>query len=381
MVHSFYTRSAPSGENRVVEDQVRVLNEVGHDVHLVAQETDDLLSPIYSVRTALGVATRTGLDPTLALEEIAPDVVHIHNLFPNIGTRWVGHWPGAVVHSIHNYRATCSNGLFYRDGRVCTDCSGGGATRAVRHRCYRGSALATLPVAVSRAGYRRDVLDHVDAIITTSQFSDAIFKQFVGSRWPTTVIPNFVSDGTCDPGTPTEPFIWLGMGRFSEEKGFESLVRDWPSHKRLLLIGDGPQSSTIEGLVANRPEISIRHTMALAELREVIGSAVGLVFPSAWFEADPQVVAEAMRRGLPVVARETNAGADTVRRSGAGATYSDARTLLTALDTVEALREQMSALALQEFQATWTRQGWLAGVQALYERVLQDRSGWTRSHR
>lgn len=381
LVHSFYTRDVPSGENRVVEDQASLLADAGHQVAMVGQETDDLRSRSYALRTAVRVVTRTGFDPTPELREFEPDVVHIHNLFPNFGTRWIGEWPGAVVHSIHNYRATCSNGLFYRAGEVCTECSSGGVTQAVVHGCYRGSSMATLPVAVSRSGYRRDVLDHVDMVVTTSRFSDEIFKRFVGSGWPTTVIPNFVSDDTCDPGIPTQPITWLAMGRLSDEKGFVELVRDWPSTKRLLLIGDGPQTPTIEDLAADRPEISIRHSMPLEELREVIGSAVGLVFPSVWFEVDPQVVAEAMRRGLPVVARETNAAANMVRRSGAGATYSDAGSLRTALDSVEAQREPMSALALQEFQATWTKQGWLTKMQAVYEQVVHVRSGRTDPHR
>ena len=40
VVHSFYASGQPSGENRVVEQQVAALEGAGVDVELVAQETD-----------------------------------------------------------------------------------------------------------------------------------------------------------------------------------------------------------------------------------------------------------------------------------------------------------------------------------------------------
>ena len=55
-----------------------------------------------------------------------------------------------VVATMHNYRLVCSNGMFFRDGAVCHDCTKGLPVRAVVHGCYRDSRAATVPVALAR---------------------------------------------------------------------------------------------------------------------------------------------------------------------------------------------------------------------------------------
>ena len=98
VVHSFYSSSQPSGENRVVEDQVALLRDAGHEVLLVARHTDEESErSLYAVRAAGWVATGRGGDPTAQLRAFAPDIVHVHNLFPNIGTRWMKFWEGPVL--------------------------------------------------------------------------------------------------------------------------------------------------------------------------------------------------------------------------------------------------------------------------------------------
>jgi len=152
LVHSFYSSQQPSGENQVVVAQVDALREAGHEVLLVARYTDPAIQERgYSVRAALGVATGFGPDPTADLRDFSPDVVHIHNLFPNFGTRWVSRWEGPLVATLHNYRPLCANGLLYRDGHNCTLCPEGDRLASMRYGCYRDSRIATLPLALRNA--------------------------------------------------------------------------------------------------------------------------------------------------------------------------------------------------------------------------------------
>lgn len=368
MVHSFYASAQPSGENRVVEDQVEALRTAGHDVLLVRQDTDALLGQFYSSRTALNVASGGGFDPTRQLRTYGPDVVHVQNLFPNISARWIPGWPGPVVVSLHNYRAACANGLFYRDGDICTECATRGPSRAVVNACYRSSRLATVPVAVSRARTRRDLLGGADAVITTSELSDEVVHRYVDASLPTVVIPNFGPDESSHAGVPTDPRTWIAMGRLSPEKGFAELVRDWPSGERLVVVGDGPERGAIVEAARGKP-IEFRSAMPRGELRALIGTSFGLVFPSRWFESDPQVVVEAMCAGLPVVAFHVNAVARIVEQSAAGAVYHSPESLAGALDKVVANRPAMSNAAIFEFERRWTKAAWLRSIEALYRRV------------
>ncbi|MDG4864954.1 glycosyltransferase, partial [Streptomyces sp. T-3] len=140
VVHSFYGSAAPSGENLVVAAQAEALRRAGHDVHLVTAATDDLADqPLYALRSATTVATGRGRSPLGRLRELAPDLVHVHNLFPNFGRAWVSSWRGPLVTSLHNYRPLCANGLLYREGALCTRCPDGDRWAGLRGGCYRES--------------------------------------------------------------------------------------------------------------------------------------------------------------------------------------------------------------------------------------------------
>lgn len=373
LVHSFYNRSVPSGENRVVEDQARALIEAGHDVQIVSRETDQLVGPLYGIRSAVRVATGQGANPLDALRQLKPDIVHIHNLFPNFGTRWIADWGGPVVHTVHNYRAVCSNGLLYRSGAVCVECPQEDGTRALKHRCYRGSLAATLPLWISRPGYRARVLQGVDAVITTSDKSDLILKQSLDFPLETEIIPNFGATDHAEAGVPVEPRFWIAAGRFTHEKGFLELVRDWPMNERLVLVGDGPLSEEIHETVRRSENvIDVLGSLPIEDFRNKLGQAFGFVFPSRWFEVDPQVVVEAMRLGVPVVAFEVNAGAQVVEVSGGGAVYADRSSLARALEQVVSNRSQMSTAAMAFYESQWSPTVWLERIECLYERVIHQ---------
>lgn len=94
-VHSYYSNRQPSGENVVVGAQAAALRAQGVDVRIIAARTDALESNGgYKLRSAVTVATGSGPSPLKDLEEFRPDVVHVHNLFPNWGTGWIDRWEG-----------------------------------------------------------------------------------------------------------------------------------------------------------------------------------------------------------------------------------------------------------------------------------------------
>src|SRR4029453_11122177 len=85
------------------------------------------------------------------LQEVRPDVVHLHNTFPLISPSVIEACRARgvpVVATLHNFRLLCANAQLLRDGRPCDLCVGRIPWRGVAHRCYRDSARATIPIAV-----------------------------------------------------------------------------------------------------------------------------------------------------------------------------------------------------------------------------------------
>ena len=290
---------------------------------MFAARTDHLeSSPLYPLTSAARVATGMGRNPLRRLALFEPDVVHVHNLFPNWGTRWLRSVRRPLVVTLHNYRIICAKGTLFRDGRICTACPDGTPMSAVRYGCYRGSRVATIPLAVAN---RRDLLEHpvvssAKMVIVLNEVAREVYTRYGIPKDRLVVWPNFVG-AEDDPGwspVPSPESEWLYVGRLSEEKGILRLARAWPSDTPMLIIGDGPQRAAIEG-AARSKRIRVLGLQPTEVVRASMQSAVGLVFPSTCFENFPMVYAEAMASGLPVLAWEPNVVAAMVSQHGTGA--------------------------------------------------------------
>lgn len=377
-MHSFYSSATPSGENAVVMDQLRMLEEAGHEVLLVGRHTDDN-GPADTVRAAVSVATGAGPDPTEQLARFAPDVVHVHNLFPNFGTRWLARWRGPIVATLHNYRPMCANGLFLRDDRNCTLCPDAGVHNAVKHRCYRGSVVATLPLAIrNRRGLLHDaVVARADRVIVLSPRSYDIYRTYGVPLDRLRLIPNGLWGGAVE-----EPLAltrlarpgsgWVSVGRLAPEKGFVDLMRWWPRGERLTVFGDGPQRREVE--VAAGPDVTVAGQLTPSEIRSRFREYEGAVFGgTAWEGGIPMTVLESLAMGTPIVARAGGAAAMAVEHFGCGVVYNTPGELARALQDIRANRSVYRTAALIAFRAHFRADTWLGHLVDLYGDVVSRR--------
>ena len=337
VVHSFYDSSLASGETLAVEAQVAALERGGHEVLLVARRTDDeKRNPLFALKAAATVATGFGADPTKQLADFRPDVVHVHNWFPNFGTRWLTRWQGPVAVTVHNFRPMCAAATLYRDGALCTACPDGSSFEAVRYGCYRGSRIATIPLAVrTRNGAAGDpVLTRSDRIVCLSTRSASIYRGYGIAPQKIEVIPNFVAAAGAQSTRSRQG--WLYAGRLTAEKGVLELIDVWPASETLDIVGSGPLAAAVGRSGGNIRYLGPRHA---TEVVGLMGNYEGVVIPSLCTEgAMTNVLLEALSAGLPVVAARTNTAADEVMRLSVGAVYepTDAVQLARALDSVRA---------------------------------------------
>ena len=84
-LHSRYLSGPVSGENRVVDDEVRLLREAGHDVGVLSSEPA-VDGRADRVRTAVSAITsrRAARLVRDAVRERSIEVVHVHNVFPTL---------------------------------------------------------------------------------------------------------------------------------------------------------------------------------------------------------------------------------------------------------------------------------------------------------
>lgn len=380
VVHSFYASAQPSGENQAVCDQVRALRAAGHEVELFATHTDELnRNRFYALRAAARVALGRGANPLDLLRAHGPEVVHVHNLFPNFGRSWVRQWDGPLVATLHNYRPMCAGANLQHDGAPCTRCPEGDPWAGLRSGCYRGSRVATLPLAwANRHGAQADpVISRADRLIVLSERARQLYLQFGLPSRKLSLVPNFVDAQGIDPTANNEVDAggsagrWLFVGRLSEEKGVLPLLRGWPEGERLDVIGAGPLEQDCR---ATAPK-SVRFLGALGreQLLTLLPRYTGLVFPGVCPEsAMPLVCQEALAAGVPVLALAGSAAADGVLSEGTGAVYQRSDKLP---DALAAARESFPALrrrCRQVHAERYTPEAWAMAMVTVYAQVLRD---------
>lgn len=368
VVHSYYSSRQPSGENIVVDLQVEALRRAGHQVEVMARRTDTLQqSRLYPLQAGLRVATGRGASPMEALQRFAPDVVHVHNLFPNFGRDWVRRLAVPLVATLHNYRPICPAGILFRDGAACTLCPDSGSARpAVTHRCYRDSKVATIPVALGTKFSDDPVLASADRIVTLNEDMRLQYAAVGVPDGRLITVPNFVRAET-DAGRHDGGF-WLFVGRLSAEKGVLPLVRDWPVGPRLKVVGSGPLEAQLHDLAG--PTVELVGQLPNAEVRALLGAARGLFFPSLWPEGLPTVYLEALAAGLPVMASPESVVGSLVAADGTGLISSGSIT-----DDVLRAEREFDALhgrCRDVYEDRYTEAAWVRSMVQLYRSLLPD---------
>lgn len=376
VVHSFYRSEMPSGENIVVNLQSEALWNAGHDVQLVAVRTDDLLTrPFYEMSSAIRVATDFGQNPLKQINSFQPDIVHVHNLFPNWTTSWIRQLRVPVVATIHNYRPLCAAGTLTRNGKPCELCPTKGSQNAVFHRCYGNGAVSSIPLAVAtRRNSPRRVVSDTDALVFLSQRAKDTYSRLTSLPLRNEIIPNFVSPQSEKTELVSSSLqknfrgrFWVFSGRLTEEKGLLELLEVWPKSERLVVVGSGPQEAACREKSA-RKHVDFLGSLSQRETQQIVRSAQGLVFPSRWPEpAAALSYLEALSEGVPSIAIRGNGVSDDISGHQTGVVVQNVEAFPKGLDELTRERAYLSRHAIKRFRARYTTEAWLSDIERLYE--------------
>src|SRR5882757_8740001 len=108
ILHSRYLTGAASGENRVVEDEARLLRRGGHAVTVWDPSPDGTAGAALARTAGRAVwSARAGAEVVRLVREQGAEVVHCHNLFPMLSPsvlRAAAREGAGVVMTLHNYR-------------------------------------------------------------------------------------------------------------------------------------------------------------------------------------------------------------------------------------------------------------------------------------
>jgi glycosyltransferase involved in cell wall biosynthesis len=386
VVHNWYRTEQPSGENNVVEQEVALLRDAGHQVDLFERRSDDIAGfslprkALVPFRVPFNPAARAAMADRLRRER--PDVVHVHNTFPLQSPSVLDACRDArvpVVATLHNYTQICPTGTLYRDGAVCTSCVGRFPLPAVRHGCYRGSAVASVPVALSLPVNRKRWWSSVSRFLCISEAQRTVL---IANGMPAhllTVKYNFVEDTTHRRTGAGEHLLYLG--RLAEEKGVRLLMAAWDRLAEtgglgvpLVIAGAGPLDDEVERWASTRHDVTFVGRLGKDASRAMVARSIAVVVPSQWLETFGLVVVEAMSAGVPSVVAGHSSLAELVTDGVTGLTHTpgDAASLATALGRVVRAPSSLGQAARERYEREFTRTVGLTNLVAHYRRVIEE---------
>ncbi len=315
LVHNYY--KIPGGEDTVVVNEKKLLEENGHEVILYTRHNNELDHMSFFQKILLPFRAifnrKTYRDVIRIIREERIDIVHVHNTLTLISPSvyYAARKCGVpVVQTVHNFRLICPAATLYRDGHICEDCLQKGLRCAVRHKCYRGSRMQTLmSVAILKYHRMRGIYRKINYICLT-EFNK---KMLVGhSDIPAErvfVKPNFTFRDEEIAIVPYEKrkrqFVFVG--RLETLKGIDKLFQAWQElgedAPELVVCGSGPLEEWCKNFIA---EHGMKNIQMLGQVdnqtvKRIMAQSLALIFPTQWYEGFPMTIVEAYSVGTPVI--------------------------------------------------------------------------------
>jgi len=389
MVTTFYPPESFGGDGIYIQRLSRALIARGHRVSVIASHdayratggrtarVDDdptgprvtrlasrwgVLSPLATQQTGRPVFQARAIEAALAAEDF--DVIHFHNisLVGGPGVLSLGNAP-VRLYTLHEHWLLCPMHVFWKnrrqlcDGKTCFSCQ----IRSGRPpQLWRYSSL--LP----------DALRRIDLFLAPSRFTLEKHRS-EGIDRPMAHLPNFVPDASVRVRAP-ESARFFYAGRLEASKGPDALIRASRTiQAEFRLAGDGPLLAELESAAQGLPNVRLLGRLKPDEVGREMEAATAVVVPSRCLETFGLTAAEAMMRGVPVVARRLGALTEIIEESGGGLLFErdeDLPEALTRLAADSGLAADLGRRGRAAAERSWREKNHIDAYEKHVEKLL-----------
>lgn len=325
-IHNFYRQAG--GEDKVVANEMRILENGGHQVTLLAFHNDAFKRSFKTLKSLFH--NQHAFQQTKdKIQQFRPDLIHVHNFFYTASTAVFKAAEEAkvpVIQTLHNYRSICISALLMRNHAPCELCVNQMIPwQGIKYQCFQGSSgkSAVLAGLIAWQKYTKAWTTRVQKVIAlTSYAKHKILNSSLGIHSNQILVKaNSVDDFGLSPWQHRENYL-LFVGRLSSEKGIQVLL-EASQHTQLNIrvIGDGPLANRVQIASENQDNLSYlgpqKHTIVMQQVK----ACKGLLMPSLWYEGLPNTILEAFSTGTPVLASDIDNLNQIVRNQENGLTF------------------------------------------------------------
>ena len=296
---------------------------VGNAVNAYTSDMDfhggsKLAKLTYPLKTIYSSEARKKL--RFVLENFKPDVCHLNNfnyqLTPSIILE-IQKWRKEgnkcrIIFTAHDYQLVCPNHQLKNPitHENCEKCLGGHFMNCVKGKCIHGSTAKSV-IGMMEAEFWKlnGVYKYIDKIICCSEFLKTKMDTNPLLKEKTIALHNFVEG--VEPKTVEKKDYVLYFGRFSEEKGINTLVEtcNLLPDIQFVFAGSGPLEDKVNQL-KNVKNVGFRTGDALDSL---IREAKFSICPSEVYENCPFSVMESQMYGTPVLGADIGGIPELIR--------------------------------------------------------------------
>lgn len=383
IVHNYY--QIPGGEDMVVANEKRMLEEHGHVVYLYCRNNSELREKRLVQKLLLPFATvfnpKTYAEIRRIIKEKRIDIVHVHNTLCLISPAVYYAAKDCnvpIVQTIHNFRLLCPGATYYRDGHICEDCVSYGLGCAVKHSCYRGSKLQTMMCVISTKLHRLMGIYGKINYICLTEFNQEKLMQLEQIKSEQVFVKyNYVESAEALVPKEKRQNQFIFVGRLDKLKGIDLLLEAWhqmgENAPKLLVCGSGPMENWCKEYVAKyKINVEIRGYVPNQEVKHMIANSKALILPTQWYEGFPMCIAESIAAGTPVICSDLGNAGSLIQEGITGCKYegNSSEKLTQAvyrLDSYPSIYET----TLEKYRERYTQTQNYACLMKIYQKIAQ----------
>lgn len=377
IVHNFY--QIPGGEDTVVANEKKMLEDYGHKVILYTRSNNELKNMGLFRKLLIPFTTiynpRTARDVKRIIKSENIDIVHVHNTL-NLVSPAVYYaalsMRKPVVQTIHNFRLLCPGATFYRDGNICEECVSKGLTCALKHKCYRGSFFQTLVCVISTKIHRlTDIYGKINYICLTEFNKKKLLELKQIKPEKVFVKPNFVNSKVEIEEKRKNQIVFVG--RLDKLKGIDLLLEAWKilgvAAPELVVCGTGPMEEWCKDFIdKNNLNIEMKGFINNEEALRIIGESKAMILPTQWYEGFPMSIVEAFSVGTPVIVPDMGNCGALVTDGITGWKYKNVEDLNHLINM--ALNEDIYQLTYDNFKCKYTKNENYIQIMKIYNHII-----------
>jgi len=379
IIHNFY--STTGGEDLVVNNEYNSLKKQNNNVYFYTRHSTEIKS-IFVLFFSYFFSIKTFFDVRKIIKEKKIEIIHLHNIFPLISPSiylLIKLYKIKAVQTIHNFKLFCLNGLFLRNGKICTKCLGRLPISGVKYKCYRNSYFYSFAIFIQSiiySFYSPNKLPITKFLIFNNYFKKIFISAGVNES-KLEIKNNFIPiKPHSDLPKKKKSFDFLFVGRLSSEKGINFLLDCFSNHLKqykLVIIGDSVNSFDLIRYQSN----SIKFLGRLSNEKVIshMKKSKALIFPSIWFEGLPLVIIEAFSQGLPVILPNYEPLLEMFSRYDTCFFYksnnkSDFIKVINECSTNQKEREKKSRNALKTFNSFFSERSNIENLNKIYNSII-----------